>query len=30
MFDQDGNGFIEKDELQQIMGGTEMNEETWK
>lgn len=26
MFDQDGNGFIEKEELQNIMGGTELDE----
>ncbi|EGR29659.1 protein kinase domain protein [Ichthyophthirius multifiliis] len=30
MFDQDQNGFIEKIELQNIMGGTELDEATWQ
>lgn len=30
MFDLDGNGFITKDELQAILGGTNIEEETLK
>ncbi|EGR27507.1 protein kinase domain protein [Ichthyophthirius multifiliis] len=30
IFDQDGNGFIEKSELQMIMGGTDLDEQTWQ
>ena len=29
MFDSDQNGFIEKNELSTILGGTELSEETW-
>ena len=29
MFDTDGNGFIEKDELKELMGNLEMEHEDW-
>lgn len=30
VFDRDGDGFIEKEELEQVMGGVNIDEQTWK
>lgn len=29
MFDTDGNGFIEKEELKELMGNLEMGQDDW-